>query len=319
MTLALYTATPVARTRPLTALPEEELRRRAITWARDRDVDGLWQLTETYLILYGPGGTISPHTLRDYKRGMRVMLDVGNFDLLKPSRDQGQLYLRLLEEGSSDRAPLKPSTVQNRLAAAKWVYRALRWAGATTADPFAHARPTKDNVDPWEKRRAYEQDELELLLQIAGPRDRVILLLCAYAGLRNSEVRALRWDDVNLEAGQLTVQRGKGGKSRTVHIGPTLTRALRALPQRPDGLIIGLSSYGLRKRIHKLALIAEIPERDLRGRGVHALRHYAGTRLIAETGDLDVVASTLGHANIQTTRTYIKRADTRQRASIGKW
>ncbi|AFZ69347.1 tyrosine-type recombinase/integrase [Deinococcus peraridilitoris] len=320
MTLVPYAATPLARAMPLTALPEDELRRRAVTWARDREFDGLWQLTEAYLTVYGPnGGQVSAHTLRDYKRGVRVLLDEGQFDLLRPGRDAGALYLRSLENETASRRALRPSTVQNRLAAAKWLYRALRWAGATTADPFEHPRPVKDTVDPSDKRDAYTQDELERLLQIAGPRDRVIILLCAYAGLRNSEVRALRWDDIDFARQQLTVQRGKGRKPRSVTLALTLTRALRALPRRPDGLVIGLSSYGLRKRVRKLAVIAEIPEKALRGRGVHALRHYAGVRLIEETNDLDLVAQFLGHANIQTTRTYTKRADKRQKKSVGVW
>lgn len=49
-----------------------------------------------------------------------------------------------------------------------------------------------------------------------GKRNRALLAVLFYAGLRRSELVALRWDDIDMPAGLLTVQRGKGGKARTI-------------------------------------------------------------------------------------------------------
>ena len=43
--------------------------------------------------------------------------------------------------------------------------------------------------------------------------------------------------------------------------------------------------------------------------GLHAFRHYAGTRIYMETGRLEDAAGHLGHASIETTRAYAKWAD----------
>jgi len=55
-------------------------------------------------------------------------------------------------------------------------------------------------------------------------------------------------------------------------------------------------------------------------RGVHALRHSCGTRLVRESkGNLELAANHLGHANIQTTRAYSHWSDESLRASVGEW
>src|SRR5690606_40986826 len=61
-------------------------------------------------------------------------------NLLRPSRDAGVVYLRRLEaglkpDGTPAPRPPSPATLQVKLAAARTLYRALRWAGATEARP----------------------------------------------------------------------------------------------------------------------------------------------------------------------------------------
>ena len=110
------------------SLSEEDRRRRAVEAAAARDVDALWSLTEAWLTLYGASGAkVSVNTPQAYERGVRVLVEAwAGENLLRPSRDAGALWLRGLEaEG------LSPSTLRVRLAAAKALYKALRWAGAT--------------------------------------------------------------------------------------------------------------------------------------------------------------------------------------------
>ena len=53
-------------------------------------------------------------------------------------------------------------------------------------------------------------------------------------------------------------------------------------------------------------------------KGVHALRH-AGTRLYAETRDLEATARHLGHSKLETTRIYAKWSDRQLHETIGRW
>ncbi len=53
-------------------------------------------------------------------------------------------------------------------------------------------------------------------------RDRLLLALFAFAGLRRSELLGLDWDDVDLERRLLRVRKAKGGRQRTIPIHPAL-------------------------------------------------------------------------------------------------
>ncbi len=54
-------------------------------------------------------------------------------------------------------------------------------------------------------------------------------------------------------------------------------------------------------------------------KGVHALRHYAGTRLMQQTKSLEDVARHLGHSSIETTRVYAKWSDEKLRDVLNDW
>ncbi|MGZ4394925.1 MAG: tyrosine-type recombinase/integrase, partial [Gaiellaceae bacterium] len=53
-------------------------------------------------------------------------------------------------------------------------------------------------------------------------RDRLLLALFAYAGLRRSELLGLDWDDVDLERRLIRVRKAKGGRQRVIPIHPAL-------------------------------------------------------------------------------------------------
>ncbi len=168
MTTALtrYDATLQARAGRWVDLAPDDRRRKATEAAQMKDQVELWSLLEAYLATYGAAGSkLSPHTLRSYRGGLYAFLAYANtqaFNLMRPGRDAGARWLRTLEaDGHS------ASTVRVRLAAVRMLYRALRWAGATEADPFADAKVAKDPTAPWDKRSPYTHADVEQLLQPA--------------------------------------------------------------------------------------------------------------------------------------------------------
>jgi integrase/recombinase XerC len=299
-------------------LPPDERHRRAVAAAAAHDGAALWQLTEAYLTLEGKSGArTSPHTRKSYRLGVHALVAAWkDQDLLHPARDAGTLWVRSLEA-----AGRTPPTVQARLAAARTLYGALRWAGATEADPFTGTKPARDTTPPWEKREPYSQEEVTALLAHAGTEERVLVLLGAHAGLRVSECLALRWSDVALSRRQLVVRRGKGGRQRTVPLSASLATALRALQAAAaaqtatEYVLAYRSDFPARQRMRALAERAGVPYR-----GIHALRHACGTRLVGESGgDLEAAARLLGHSSIETTRVYAKWNDQRLRTTLATW
>ena len=71
------------------------------------------------------------------------------------------------------------------------------------------------------------RDDLHRLLTSLPDDLRRAVALGAYAGLRVSEVAALHWRDVDLEARRARVMHSKGGKSRVVALGVVLVDQLQ--------------------------------------------------------------------------------------------
>jgi len=302
-------------------LPPDERRRRAVEACMAHNTVALWRLTEVWTTLHGRAGAlVSPHTRKNYRHGVETLVEAwGRENLLRPARDAAVLWLRQLEAQG-----LKPATVQIRLAAARALYGALRWAGATDVDPFDGVRVAADPTPAWEKRAPYSAAEFEALLAVAQGEDRALVLLAGHGGLRISECLALAWTDVELPQRRLVVARGKGGKRRTVPLSGTLLAALRAL-RPPDGrgyVLPYRSDFPARARIKRLTAVAQLPGGEEPGipyRGIHALRHTCGTRLVRETGNLEMAARHLGHSSIETTRVYAKWSDDALHTTVGEW
>lgn len=294
-----------------TQLTEGEMTNVAVEAAQSRNEPLLWSLSLAHLVIYSSrGNVISDNTCRCYRAGLRALLTSWDeVDLLAPKRDAGPLYLRHLET-----AGLRPSSIGIRLTAARHLYRALRWSRATTADPFDAVRTPKDQTAPWDRRQPYTDQELGRLLSFADHVDAAVLLLGAHTGLRASEMVALQWSDLDINLRSLRVHCGKGLKARSVSLSGSLIRALAQLERTSDYVLPFRSYSRLSKRIYGLCDRAAVPRR-----GLHALRHYSGTRVMRRLNDLEAVARHLGHSNLETARIYAKWCDSRLHEELGRW
>lgn len=297
-----YEGTRVARALNWASLNDGEMKRAAAEAASTRELEELWNLTEAFLTLNSTR-PVSQYTLRNYKHGLSKLLEHWQGEnLLRPSRHASSTFLlKLQEEG------LAAGTIQVHLAAAKALYRALRWSGATSAAPFADTRAPVDLTPAEEKRQAYSDDEVLAMLEAAvEPIDTLLVLLGAHGGLRVSEMLALRWHDIHLAAGTLKLT-GKGQKVRTVHLSQALVSVLEELNtgQGSDYVLPFRTATRARQRLQILCSAAGVQYL-----GMHSLRHSCGTRLYRLTNDLRVAAKHLGHASTATTQIYAKM-DTR--------
>jgi integrase/recombinase XerC len=297
-----------------TDLPEDERRRRAARAAQERDAATLWDLTRAVLALNADrAAAISPHTLRAYRKGvLEVLHDLEAENILNPKRSWASGYRARLS------ARLKPASVNVRLAAARVMYSALRWAGALSADPFEDVKGVRDPTKPWEKRNAYSEQDLAKLLEVADPRERLILLLGAHTGLRASEIAGLKRSDVDLRARRVSVV-GKGGKRRMVKLSSTLTAAVVAFaPKHAKPTLLGVGASRLWQILDALLTRTGLTRSEGSASGVHSLRHSSGTRLYRESRDLMLVRDHLGHASVTTSERYAK-SDERLEAVVGEW
>jgi integrase len=168
------------------------------------------------------------------------------------------------------------------------------------------------------------KDELNLMLDHATGRWRPLVVTAIFTGLRASELRGLRWSDVDLEGQTLTVRqradqwnqignpKSKAGK-RTVPLGPRVVNALRewklACPKGEAGLVFpnGAGKVERLANMHRRGLGAVqkaagicASERQPKY-GLHALRHAYASLLIEMGRTAKRLQAVLGHSSIQMT------------------
>lgn len=168
--------------------------------------------------------------------------------------------------------------------------------------------------------KALSDAEIERLFKPAEPAepaglcDQAILELAYASGLRLSELRNLRLEQLHLDAGFINVI-GKGNKERIVPVGRKAVEALNrylltgrpklVTPKSPANVFLTkrgtpFAAVTLWLRIKNRVRQAAI-ERNITP---HMLRHSFATHLLERGADLRVIQELLGHANIGTTEIY---------------
>jgi len=152
-----------------------------------------------------------------------------------------------------------------------------------------------------------------------NPRDRAILALLAFAGLRRGEVMAASVGDYSRGSRSLRV-RGKGHKDRVVPLHGVAIGALDTYlasrdPLGPrDPLFVSW-----RGRIGKRPIINAVA-RAGRQLGLrlhpHLFRHTFATELLNRRADLRVIQTLLGHESLETTEVYTHVSPVRRREAV---
>ncbi len=156
--------------------------------------------------------------------------------------------------------------------------------------------------------------EAERLIAGARSRWRSMITLALRTGLRPGELRALRWEDVDLVTGRLVVRMAawrneigtpKSGRSREV---PLSEQALLTLKKHrhlrgdfvfctEDGKMLTISSC-------KWPIWQASKRAGLRRVGWHVLRHSFASHLVVRGASIKAVQELLGHADIKMTMRY---------------
>jgi integrase len=174
-------------------------------------------------------------------------------------------------------------------------------------------------------------DEIRAIVSRLEGRWRPLLLTAIFTGLRASELRGLRWSDVDLAKGELHVRqradrynamgapKSESGE-RTVPLPPMVINTLRewklACPKGEHGLVFpngsgNVENHGnvLNRGLIPAQIAADVVTKDGEAKytGLHALRHFYASWCINRRQDgglelpLKLVQARLGHSSIQMT------------------
>ena len=260
---------------------------------------------------------MSAHTLDAYRRdlsGLAAWLGGQGIDAWEGlPQELLRGYVAGLHRGDprGGRAPLSGKSLQRHLSAVRSFYRWLHRDTPGASGPAAGLRAPKA---PRRLPQVLDADEMTALVEVPddtvdGKRDRAMLELFYSSGLRLSELCGLRWRQLDLADGLVTVH-GKGGKQRSVPVGRPARAALQAWrdvrPAANDAPVFpgrGGAPISPRTVQHRLRLLAQRQGLFKRVHP-HLLRHSFASHVLESSGDLRGVQELLGHADIATTQVY---------------
>lgn len=261
-----------------------------------------------YLNHLGAERNLSPHTISNYARDLRLLLSRLATRTLADlqAHDIRRLIATLHAQGLSGRS------LARTLSAWRGFYHYLNQRHGYTHNPCDSLRAPK-HPRALPHSLSVEQAMQLLDTQDAGDpltvRDNAIFELFYSCGLRLSELATLKLGQLNLSYAEISVV-GKGNKTRIVPVGkPAIVALQHWLAQRTapgefvfpgrDGLT-HLSQRAIELRLQcraqQVRLTAKVHP--------HVLRHAFASHLLQSSGDLRAVQELLGHASISTTQIY---------------
>lgn len=304
------------------------------------------QRLDGYLAEWIETQRLSPATLASYRKNIRLHIDpyLGAQPVARLTGPAVDAWMRRLEEsGRADgQGGLSARTV-------RYVYTILRSAlgdavkqGRLSVNPTDRSTPPSPSEARPPEMQAWTAAELGRFLRWAEDYDRDLAMgwrLLAATGMRRGEALALRWRDIDLDAGRLAVRRSVGvvktkGAGEQLIEGPTKTGQARVV-DLDAGTVAALRAYRAARGLLALDLVRDSalvlsdldgthrhPERFSRrfaGQVVrarkslgeerlpvirlHDLRHTHATLLLADGVPVKVVSERLGHASATITLT----------------
>ncbi len=251
---------------------------------------------------------LAPKTQSSYIRGVRKLSDfLGHSPHLATKEDLRRFQLYLVDQGTS-RITMNATIT------------ALRFLFEVTLDRKDVVEKLSTVPVPRKLPKILSREEVRQLLDATTNLKYKAAFAVAYgAGLRISEITALKISDIDSERMTLHVEQGKGRKDRYAMLSPVLLNMLRswwheghARGWMLDGgwLFPGqnpvnpLTARHLSRAIRAAAVDAEIEKRVT----MHLLRHSFATHLLEQKVDIRVIQVLLGHSKLESTSLYTQVA-----------
>ncbi|PZF88026.1 tyrosine-type recombinase/integrase, partial [Micromonospora deserti] len=290
----------------------------------------------------------SPHTLAAYRRDLRTVAALAAEEITPPlpldALPVGALTARVMRAAFARfAAPRAAASVHRAWSTWNSFFSFLVADGVVAGNPMpAVGRPRAPLPRPKPLRGADTPEQL--LAAVARgdgrqrdpwpQRDLAVLALALCAGLRLSELLALRVGSLAGRPGERRVEvAGKGGRPRVVPVEPELdgvlvdyldsrVRRFGSRSVRPDAPLLvdrrgePLRRGGLQYLVESCYRRAGVTDRVPQGARLHALRHTFATRLAEDGAGAAEIMRLLGHASLASSQTYIEVTAGQQRDAV---
>ena len=190
------------------------------------------------------------------------------------------------------------ATINRELSCLRRIFNlAIAW-GKAEKNPVKGVRFFREEQPP---EKILTDEEIRVLLLCCNRVTADVVQFALHTGMRRGEILGLRWDQVELPTGYITVTRTKSGKQRKIPMNGTVRDLLERQPRQ--GMIVfhrnGKPAKSVRTDFEKAVRRAAIGHCRF-----HDLRHTFATRLVLGRVSLPVVRDLMGHSTIVTTMRY---------------
>lgn len=243
-----------------------------------------------------------------------------------------------------DKAAAKstPRTANNKLKIIRNLFQTAWRDGLIPENPAAKVQTLK-TVEG--NRRPFTLEELKVLLDVASPEWRGMILAALYTGQRLKDIASLTWANVDLEREELRLATSKTGRRQVIPIARPLRRHIETLPAGddpraplfPNAFRIATGNRdtsALSQQFHDVLVSAGLaaprpPKWKAQGKGretarvrsevtFHSLRHTA-TSLLKNAGVSEAVArDIIGHESAAISRHYTHIDEGAKRKALAK-
>lgn len=211
--------------------------------------------------------------------------------------------LRLATQNQKTGQPLSPATVRLEMSLLSNFFELARieWGFTVNANPCLDVRKPKS--PPGRERRLTSREERQILRYAhhhINPQMYSIIVIAIATAMRQGEILALQWENINFKTRVAHLPDTKNGSKRDV---PLSTRALDAITRlgvKAQGRIFTYTNHGLKSNWR--VMLQRLGIKDLH---FHDMRHEAISRLF-ELGTLDMmeIASISGHKSLAMLKRY---------------
>lgn len=245
----------------------------------------------------------SSSTIKTYLNEMSQLLN-----LLKeiPADQLTPAHLKRYLVHCFEKLKLTENTLHSRINALKFYYEQVLGREKFF---WEIPRPKKHLILP----KILNEAELGRLFKALSNLKHKAMLFTVYsAGLRVSELAALKIKDIDSGRMQIFIERAKGKKDRYVNLSPVLLDILRAylLKYKPRPAVFLFESEQTRaayplRTVQKIFEDAKKKAGIDKKLGIHSLRHSFATHLLEKGTDIRYIKDLLGHFDIKTTERYL--------------
>ena len=168
--------------------------------------------------------------------------------------------------------------------------------------------PKKDKTIP------HTINSLDIARAVEAEKDndvKLAIMMMASMGLRVSEARTLKYEDINLSTAQAIIM-GKGRKERCIYFPSYIIEMLKATGKKQGAIFEKWDDRGFRYAIYSAFKRIGVDASP------HQLRHSFATRAINEGMRLDVLREILGHTSIATTQIYLHTSNAVMQSEYNK-